>query len=245
MDQNKVTHVLTLQIGFDLGKLLDPENIQGVMAYLGVENESNLINTIAYDKYDKVLNALYRTFGNEGISILSNNFEEAALANNHEVISKSPTELMKMAQENTSEKEIQSVKNDVETEKDNSEETHVMPPIEADYDDQGEVEDLEFKLPKLAKKKITQIIKDELKKKVQEILSNEDNELPTIFINEGYKELLPTIPTICKYIGVNKDNTNIEFTMEEPELVATLVLISDGRQGFDYVTTSVFKEDKS
>lgn len=55
---NQPTHVLDIKLGLDLTELLSPENKPGVKAYLGVKNDSELVEALAQDRYKKVMAAL-------------------------------------------------------------------------------------------------------------------------------------------------------------------------------------------
>lgn len=52
------THKYDIQVGLDLTKILTPEAIPGIKAYLGVDNDSELLNAIAEDRYQKLVQAL-------------------------------------------------------------------------------------------------------------------------------------------------------------------------------------------
>lgn len=53
-----ITHAIDIRIGFDLTKTLAPENIPGVMAYLGVDSVDNLTSAILQDKFNQINNLL-------------------------------------------------------------------------------------------------------------------------------------------------------------------------------------------
>ena len=53
-----ITHAIDIRIGFDLTKTLAPENIPGVMAYLGVDSVDDLTSAILQDKFNKINNLL-------------------------------------------------------------------------------------------------------------------------------------------------------------------------------------------
>lgn len=55
---NQPTHILDIKLGLDLTELLSPENKPGVKAYLGVKNDSELVEALAQDRYKKVMAAL-------------------------------------------------------------------------------------------------------------------------------------------------------------------------------------------
>lgn len=44
--------MIRLGIGLELTKLLSPKNIPGVKAYLGIDNDAELVNVIAQDPYN-------------------------------------------------------------------------------------------------------------------------------------------------------------------------------------------------
>lgn len=52
------THKYDIQVGLDLTKILAPEAIPGIKAYLGVDNDNELLNAIAEDRYQKLVQAL-------------------------------------------------------------------------------------------------------------------------------------------------------------------------------------------
>lgn len=68
---NKSTHALTITVGLDLTKILNPASITGVMAYLGVEHESDLLEAVAIDQNKRATEALEKL----GFTILSSKFE--------------------------------------------------------------------------------------------------------------------------------------------------------------------------
>lgn len=70
--ENNFTHVLTIQIGLDFTKILSPENVPGVMAYLGINNEAELLQGISSDKYNKAMRALK----DAGFEVVGGNFEQ-------------------------------------------------------------------------------------------------------------------------------------------------------------------------
>lgn len=70
--ENNFTHVLTIQIGLDFTKILSPENVPGVMAYLGINNEAELLQGISSDKYNKAMRALK----DAGFEVIGGNFEQ-------------------------------------------------------------------------------------------------------------------------------------------------------------------------
>lgn len=52
------THKYDIQVGLDLTKILTPEAIPGIKAYLGVDNDNELLSAIAEDRYKKLVQAL-------------------------------------------------------------------------------------------------------------------------------------------------------------------------------------------
>lgn len=70
--ENNFTHVLTIQIGLDFTKILSPENVPGVMAYLGINNEAELLQGISSDKYNKAMSALK----DAGFEVVGGDFEQ-------------------------------------------------------------------------------------------------------------------------------------------------------------------------
>lgn len=52
------THKYDIQVGLDLTKILTPEAIPGIKAYLGVDNDNELLSAIAEDRYQKLVQAL-------------------------------------------------------------------------------------------------------------------------------------------------------------------------------------------
>ncbi len=52
------THKYDIEVGLDLTKILTPEAIPGIKAYLGVDNDNELLNAIAEDRYQKLVQAL-------------------------------------------------------------------------------------------------------------------------------------------------------------------------------------------
>ncbi|MCC4466444.1 hypothetical protein [Limosilactobacillus reuteri] len=59
-------HAINISLGFDLTEMLKPENIPGIKAFLGVENESNLVEAILQAKYKRISEVL----GNNGFDII-------------------------------------------------------------------------------------------------------------------------------------------------------------------------------
>lgn len=52
------THAINVSVGFDLIKILAPENIPGVKAYLGIESDDDLASAILQDKFISISNLL-------------------------------------------------------------------------------------------------------------------------------------------------------------------------------------------
>lgn len=52
------THKYDIEVGLDLTKILTPEAIPGIKAYLGVDNDNELLSAIAEDRYQKLVQAL-------------------------------------------------------------------------------------------------------------------------------------------------------------------------------------------
>lgn len=52
------THKYDVEVGLDLTKILTPEAIPGIKAYLGVDNDNELLSAIAEDRYQKLVQAL-------------------------------------------------------------------------------------------------------------------------------------------------------------------------------------------
>lgn len=52
------THAINVSVGFDLTKILAPENIPGVKAYLGIESDDDLASAILQDKFISISNLL-------------------------------------------------------------------------------------------------------------------------------------------------------------------------------------------
>lgn len=52
------THAINVSVGFDLTKILAPENIPGVKAYLGIESDDDLASVILQDKFISISNLL-------------------------------------------------------------------------------------------------------------------------------------------------------------------------------------------
>lgn len=49
-----ITHAIDIKVGFDLTKILSPENIPGVKAYLGVKSDNDLASAILKDKFSQI-----------------------------------------------------------------------------------------------------------------------------------------------------------------------------------------------
>lgn len=52
------THKYDIEVGLDLTKILTPEAIPGIKAYLGVDNDNEILSAIAEDRYQKLVQAL-------------------------------------------------------------------------------------------------------------------------------------------------------------------------------------------
>lgn len=52
------THKYDIEVGLDLTKILTPEAVPGIKAYLGVDNDNELLSAIAEDRYQKLVQAL-------------------------------------------------------------------------------------------------------------------------------------------------------------------------------------------
>ena len=52
------THKYDVEIGLDLTRILTPEAIPGIKAYLGIDNDNELLSAIAEDRYKKLAQAL-------------------------------------------------------------------------------------------------------------------------------------------------------------------------------------------
>lgn len=74
------THMIRLGIGLELTKLLSPKNIPGVKAYLGIDNDAELVNAIAQDQYSKIKKALQGT----GLEIIEADFDQIQQSDNNE-----------------------------------------------------------------------------------------------------------------------------------------------------------------
>lgn len=67
---NNFTHKFVIEVGIDLTEILAPENIQGVKAYLGVNNDADLLEAVAVDQYKKLATAI----NNGGFVITNSEF---------------------------------------------------------------------------------------------------------------------------------------------------------------------------
>lgn len=67
---NNFTHKFVIEVGIDLSKILAPESIQGVKAYLGVKNDADLLGAVAVDQYKKLATAI----NNGGFAIINSEF---------------------------------------------------------------------------------------------------------------------------------------------------------------------------
>ncbi|OTA76646.1 hypothetical protein BHL79_09780 [Limosilactobacillus reuteri] len=74
------THMIRLGIGLELTKLLSPKNIPGVKAYLGIDNDAELVNAVAQDQYSKIKKALQGT----GLEIIEADFDQIKQSDNSE-----------------------------------------------------------------------------------------------------------------------------------------------------------------
>lgn len=72
--------MIRLGIGLELTKLLSPKNIPGVKAYLGIDNDAELVNAIAQDQYSKIKKALQGT----GLEIIEADFDQIQQSDNNE-----------------------------------------------------------------------------------------------------------------------------------------------------------------
>lgn len=52
------THKYDIEVGLDLTKILTPKAVPGIKAYLGVDNDNELLSAIAEDRYQKLVQAL-------------------------------------------------------------------------------------------------------------------------------------------------------------------------------------------
>lgn len=67
------THIFNLRVGIDLTRILAPEAIPGVKAYLGVDDDAELLQAIVQDKYLKMNDALAEL----DLQLLEGHFERA------------------------------------------------------------------------------------------------------------------------------------------------------------------------
>lgn len=74
------THMIRLGIGLELTKLLSPKNIPGIKAYLGIDNDAELVNAIAQDQYSKIKKTLQGT----GLEIIAADFDQIQQSDNSE-----------------------------------------------------------------------------------------------------------------------------------------------------------------
>ena len=58
MQNKNYTHVIQVLVPLDLTSILSPENIPGIMAYLGIDNEAELLEGVARDKGKQIVQAL-------------------------------------------------------------------------------------------------------------------------------------------------------------------------------------------
>lgn len=72
--------MIRLGIGLELTKLLSPKNIPGIKAYLGIDNDAELVNAIAQDQYSKIKKALQGT----GLEIIAADFDQIQQSDNSE-----------------------------------------------------------------------------------------------------------------------------------------------------------------
>lgn len=94
------THMIRLGIGLELTKLLSPKNIPGVKAYLGIDNDAELVNAIAQDQYSKIKKALQGT----GLEIIEADFDQIQQSDNSENPTSTEPVVEKLASE-TNEKD--------------------------------------------------------------------------------------------------------------------------------------------
>lgn len=72
--------MIRLGIGLELTKLLSPKNIPGIKAYLGIDNDAELVNAIAQDQYSKIKKTLQGT----GLEIIAADFDQIQQSDNSE-----------------------------------------------------------------------------------------------------------------------------------------------------------------
>lgn len=93
------THMIRLGIGLELTKLLSPKNIPGVKAYLGIDNDAELVNAIAQDQYSKIKKALQGT----GLEIIAADFDQIQQSDNSENPTSTEPVVEKLASETNEE----------------------------------------------------------------------------------------------------------------------------------------------
>lgn len=93
------THMIRLGIGLELTKLLSPKNIPGVKAYLGIDNDAELVNAIAQDQYSKIKKALQGT----GLEIIEADFDQIQQSDNGENPTSTEPVMEKLASETNEE----------------------------------------------------------------------------------------------------------------------------------------------
>jgi len=93
------THMIRLGIGLELTKLLSPKNIPGIKAYLGIDNDAELVNAIAQDQYSKIKKALQGT----GLEIIAADFDQIQQSDNSENPTSTEPVVEKLASETNEE----------------------------------------------------------------------------------------------------------------------------------------------
>lgn len=91
--------MIRLGIGLELTKLLSPKNIPGVKAYLGIDNDAELVNAIAQDQYLKIKKALQGT----GLEIIEADFDQIQQLDNSENPTSTEPVVEKLASETNEE----------------------------------------------------------------------------------------------------------------------------------------------
>ena len=91
--------MIRLGIGLELTKLLSPKNIPGVKAYLGIDNDAELVNAIAQDQYSKIKKALQGT----GLEIIEADFDQIQQSDNSENPTSTEPVVEKLASETNEE----------------------------------------------------------------------------------------------------------------------------------------------
>jgi len=86
------SHKLILEIGLDLTDYLSPQNISGVKAYLGVDNDADVIAAIGEDKYRRVESLLISKGVNVIAATMINAHNEEALESVDEMSAPIPPE---------------------------------------------------------------------------------------------------------------------------------------------------------